>query len=175
MKKIPFVNSRFDTERGLQLEDGRVIPMYENGKMIINFATRLDLVNGTYCDYGETAPDGVETTTFNDLIADGKGKEVFCYDEVEFYRDIYPSSLRDEKKQESIINQALQFFKDNNAEVSRDAIEHNLYAWLGDYKSGYRDEAHGCHLFTPCGHNPLSFRRTQLRDLCEDWQITYFC
>lgn len=57
--------------------------------------------------------------------------------------------------------------------VTWEALYHNYSAWLGDLKSGYRDEKNGYHLFSPCGCNPLSFRVSELRDDCSDWQTTY--
>lgn len=56
--------------------------------------------------------------------------------------------------------------------VIEDAIKHNFNAYLMDMKSGFRDEINGYHLFTPCCHNPLSFRLTTLNKNC-DWQTTY--
>lgn len=70
------------------------------------------------------------------------------------------------------INKLIEFFKKKGFNVTEEAIQHNLYAYKYDMKSGYRDEKNGYHLFTPCAHNPLSFRLTSLNKNC-DWQKTY--
>lgn len=112
-------------------------------------------------------------STINDLIKDGKaiskpyGKE---YDiDVRGFsgcRSVHPSKVPDFSKIQ-------KKFKKNGFNVTIEALEHNFGAWLGDLKSGYRDEENGYHLFTPCGCNRLSFRATELHSYFEDWQITY--
>ena len=69
------------------------------------------------------------------------------------------------------VKDVIRRFKENGWHVTREAVEHQL----GGYKCGYRDEANGYHLFTPCGGNELAFRLTTLHDSCRDWQITYTC
>ena len=69
-------------------------------------------------------------------------------------------------------NKVLKEFKKNGFNVTRKAIKHNYEAWSVDCKSGYRDEENNYFLFTPCGHNPLSFTAIRL-DEHLDWQETY--
>lgn len=67
----------------------------------------------------------------------------------------------------------MEEFAQEGFNVTWEALFHNYSAWLDDLKSGYRDEKNGYHLFSPCGCNPLSFRVSELRDDCSDWQTTY--
>lgn len=67
-----------------------------------------------------------------------------------------------------------QAFKDNGFDVTLEAIFHNYEAWLRDEKSGYRDEANGYHLFSPCGCNPFRLSASELHDGLR-WQHTYTC
>lgn len=71
------------------------------------------------------------------------------------------------------VQQVRKEFSKLGFKVSERAIMHNYNAWAHDYKSGYRDDGGGYHLFTPCGCNPLSFRLTALSDDSKDWQTTY--
>lgn len=64
-------------------------------------------------------------------------------------------------------------FKAHGFNVTTEALYHNAYWWSDDYKSGYRDEENGYHLFTPCGCNPLSFTASELVEGA-DWQKTYY-
>ena len=71
-----------------------------------------------------------------------------------------------------MIKKTIEEFKSHGFNVTREALMHNYHAWRDDYKSGYRDEKNGYHLFTPCGCNPLSFRASEL-SAETDWQDTY--
>lgn len=92
---------------------------------------------------------------------------------IEFDKDIYRNEIHSEKQENDILNEIFNFFQKKGVNVSMDAIIHNFYAWMSDFKSGYRDNENGYHLFSPCGCNPLSMRYTALDKSCEDWQITY--
>ena len=172
--KIRFCK-REETQRGVLLYDGRVVSLYgEDNHFCTRFDDVLDLQNGiNYGKYELTNEDkALGLTTLNDIIKDGKGKEVSCYDCLDYDTNKYPCDI---KNCEEAIEKAYQFFKKNGVVVTREAIEHNFYNWRMDYKTGYRDEANGYHLFSPCGCNPFSLRRTTLHPLCEDWQTTYEC
>lgn len=67
----------------------------------------------------------------------------------------------------------VNLFNDYGFKVTNEMIYHNTISWLGDYKSGYRGV--NCHLFTPCGCNPLSFSASKLSKSKKSWQITYEC
>lgn len=63
-------------------------------------------------------------------------------------------------------------FKEHGFNVTAEAVEHNREAWSFDEKSGYRDEANGYHLFSPCGCNPFRMCASVLEPGAE-WQTTY--
>ena len=147
--KIHFAKSRFDVPRGFQLEDGRIIVIVNRkGMYVLAYDTPFKL-NG-------------KETTLNKLKAEGRGKEVTCYDRY----DIYPSR---DMKYDAIIDE----FQRNGFNVTKEALWHNHCAWKGGFKSGYRDEANGYFLFSPCGENELYFSAMTLNDMCADWQKTY--
>lgn len=173
-KKIRFVKHRSETQRGIQLKDGRIVSLYdEDNQFYLRYDYILDLENGTFDDE-VTAYEGEQgyEKTLNGLIAAGlaERKEVHCYDEVEYFEDVYPDTI---KMTSSKITKIVKFFKEKGYNVQRKAIEHNLFAWSMDEKSGYLDEKNGYHLFSPCGCNPLSIRLSTLHPLCKDWQKTY--
>jgi len=182
MDKIKFVKSRFDTSRGFQLNDGRIIAINEvvNGgtTLALRFDTPFNIETGEIDStfYPPTkykgkdglpdyAPDGF--TTLNNLEAQKLGHVVHCYEE---YRINLGEEPRMDGKQ---IAKVIAEFEDAGFKVTKEAILHNYYAWQGCLKSGYRDEKNGYHLFTPCGGNPFSLSATTLHELCSDWQTTY--
>ena len=175
MAKIKFVTSRFEAQWGFQLNDGRIIAILDkDGQFLIKFDTPFNLETGEigeqppYKPFGTNSlPDGF--TDLNTLIREKKGKEVHCYDEFDVDLGwVRTMSVRRIKKIQKT-------FAQHGFNVSEKAILHNYNAWMGDMKSGYRDEENGNHLFTPCGCNPLSFRATTLNQMCDDWQTTYTC
>lgn len=174
MKNLRFIDKKEDAQRSVTLNDGRIIALYnEDNKLCLDFGKLIDLEHGVMFDHNEQIPDGWETTTLNDIIAQNLGKETYCYDEIDFDKDIYRNEIHSEKQENAIINEIFNFFQEKGVNVSMDAIIHNFYAWIADFKSGYRDNENGYHLFSPCGCNPLSMRYTTLNKLCEDWQTTY--
>ena len=176
IKEIHFVKHRCETQRGVQLKDGRIVSLYdEDNKLYLHFGNVLDLENGTFDDdtLAYKGDEGYEKS-LNGMIESGlaEKEEVQCYDMVEFFEGVYPDNIKLTKNK---INEIVKYFKEKGYNVSHYAIEHNILAWFADEKSGYRDETNGYHLFTPCGCNPLSIRLTTLHPLCEDWQQTYVC
>lgn len=183
MDKIKFVKSRFETSRGFQLNDGRIIAINDvvNGEttLALCFDTPFSLETGEIlpkiCNpkrrgkngLPDDAPEGF--TTLNNLKAQGLGHEVFCYEEYDI--DLGDRPTMDDKQIAKVIAE----FEDAGFKVTKDAILHNFYAWSGSLKSAYRDEKNGYHLFSPCGGNPFILRATTLHPLCDDWQITYVC
>lgn len=137
---------------------------YKRKKLYIPryYGIRIDWKNKRY-----TFDDVKEYPTINDLIAKGK-KIKCCYPYKECNSTLYKGCRFNPQ---SVVN----FFKRKGYNVTIDAIEHNYNAWLNDYKSGYRDEVNGYHLFTPCGCNPLQFRLTTLHKSADEWQETYVC
>lgn len=73
---------------------------------------------------------------------------------------------------EGLIDKLMRECQSLGFNVTWEAVHHQLENWANDRKSGYRDEANGYHLFTPCGHNPFRLRISELHPLC-DWQETY--
>lgn len=153
-----------------------------NGKWVNLFphkySAKVDLTNEMYIL--ESDEEEYETSTlptFNDLVSEGIVKVVSCIERKYDINNIpLNSSSRDFVELDTkTIKKILKEFKDNGFNVTQRALIHNFSAWLGDMKSGYRDEENGYFLFTPCGCNPLSFRATTLHPKCADWQITYEC
>lgn len=167
MKHLNFIESRKDAQWSFQMNDGKLIEILnKEGKMVIDFATPFNMETGEIYDR-KSAPAGA--VTLNDLVREGKGKRVYCYDEADVdFGFIRTMSAR---RVASIVNK----FKKMGFNVTPQAILHNWDAWLGDMKSGYRDEQNGYHLFSPCGCNPFSLRASTLEDCCKDWQTTYKC
>lgn len=154
MKKINVIKNVddhefwFETENGTKLE----IPYY--------FLNRIDLDNLMLYKDGETN----QFPTLNELVKENKLVLKRNYIQVELNYKTFRKTIS--------INRIQAFFKKHGFNVTKEAIEHNFNAYLSDLKSGYRDEQNGYHLFTPCCHNPLSFRLSSLNKNCK-WQSTY--
>ena len=166
MRKVEFVESREQTTRGEQLPDGRIVNIYRTDGTIHRYDLAFDLQTGDLYPEGEH-PEG--TVTLNELSAQGKLKAVQCYDECEYNTNKYIWEI---KINDRLIKKVQKFFKEHGYNVTDEAIRHNLNAWVLDCKSGFRDDINGYHLFTPCCHNPLSFRLSTLHPKC-DWETTY--
>lgn len=141
-----------------------------NGKMLdvyaVKYDSKVDLKNGIFIPITSSNYKKSTLPTMNDLIRKNIVKVVSC---VRFYnimvtRNVY--SLTDED-----FLHIQQEFRANGFKISIKALKHNYYAWMNDYKSGYR--GNGYHLFSPCGCNTLSFRASTLHKKCKDWQTTY--
>lgn len=65
------------------------------------------------------------------------------------------------------------FFTEHGFNVTEEAIMFCFESWQYDYKSGFRDEENGYHLFCPCGCNDFSLSASKLTPECEGWQQTY--
>ena len=165
--KIQIVYKREDMNRGVQLNDGRIIVVWDlKGKQVLNFAQPFNLETGEiYTEPNEN------TTDLNELIAAKKGKEVFPYESYDIdikydWKTLTPTRIARLKKQ----------FAKKGYKVTTKALKYIFYAWRYGLKSGYRDQKNGYHLFCPYGDcNPLSFNLTTLVDSCKDWQKTYTC
>ena len=178
--KIWFVKNRFETQRGIQLNDGRVISIYDkDNNFYLKYNWVIDLDNGIIVRRVEYDGNITEEeiakgyTTLNRLLAEKKAKEVNCYDCLDFNMDVYMDDLELDKKVTA--EMIIKFFRDNGYNVTSDAVNWCFENWKYGFKSGYRDEKNGYHLFNPCGGNVLSIRLTTLNPLCDDWQTTYWC
>lgn len=131
----------------------------------LDYMTPIGLEHGRYAErfeyrkYEECDYPGINT-----LIEQGKLIECLYSEEYEVNTDKFPCRCP--------YKRIIEEFKANGFNVTREAIKHNYEAWSVDCKSGYRDEENNYFLFTPCGHNPLSFTATRL-DEHLDWQETY--
>ena len=174
IKKLNIVKDRSETQRGVQLSDGTIISLYdENGNFYLRFDNVIDLEKGIFYDDKCCRFDDPDyDKTLNGIIEKGGCKEVQCYDICEYNEDVYPDKFAYTYDK---ISKIVKYFKERGYNVTPKAVDHNIHAWFNDYKSGYRDEENGYHLFTPCGCNPLSLRLSTLHEKCDDWQITYEC
>lgn len=135
------------------------------------YGNRLDL-DKMLLYSGQDAEDHPELKDYNDLIREGRIEERTIYREYDVCPQNVPDRFSDRHLTARDFDRIIKEFAQHGFKVTREALRHNYSAWLGSLKSGYRDEANGYHLFTPCGGNPLSFRATSLDDRL-DWQTTY--
>jgi hypothetical protein len=169
---------------GVQLKDGRIISLYDtDNHFYLRYDDVIDLNRGVIVrplkNFNGFSDDITDEelkkgyTTLNRLNEKKMIKNVDCLNNVDYDLNVYPHSknVRQRIKPEKI--QA--YFKKHGYDVSLYAINHQIENWMHGFKSGYRDEEKGCHLFTPCGCNPFSIRCSTLNDLASDWQITYEC
>jgi len=173
-KILRTVADRLDTQYGVLLTDGRIISLYnEDNQFYLRWDFPIDLETMTYEPRLADENNGeISLNSLDRIVIAGVVK---CYDECNYYHGTYPEDFTCPEQERLEINRIEAFFKDNGYNVSREAIEHNFNAWLGDMKSGYRDDINGYHLFSPCGCNPLSMCLSTLNTLCDDWQQTYTC
>lgn len=179
MRKIKFISSRYDAEWSFQLNDGRIIEVLrfdlsEPNNPIFNPSPRFAILYDTpFClETGEiydrqNAPK--DATSLNDLVRLGLGKTVYCYDSF----DVDLGWVR--SMTQNRVDKICRAFKKKGFNVTPEAVWHQYNEWRCGFKSGFRDEDNGYHLFTPCGGNPFSLRATTLHKYCTDWQKTYIC
>ena len=163
MKAMPILSE--PTFRYHILPDGSMVDVFD-----VRYDSKVDIENHTYLSFYDEGYEECDFPTLNDLYQNGiMPKEGTCIEKS------YDYTTKKHKLSEKDIDSIIKKFKANGLNVTKEAILHNYQAWLYDEKSGYRDEENGYHLFTPCRHNPLSFRATSLHEKCADWQITYTC
>lgn len=124
--------------------------------------TKIDLENRTYIYSTEKEYAASSLPTINELVADGTLKVV---DEIE---ELFITGREVDLWD---FDAVIAFAKERGFNIEREALIHNVENWKMDYKSGYRGKE--CHVFTPCGCNPLSFCVTKL-DERAGWQKTYY-
>lgn len=135
------------------------------------YGNRLDL-DKMLVYSGEDAEEHPELKDYNDLIREGRIEEKTIYREWSITPKCVPNRFSDRHLSMKCFNEIIEEFRAHGFNVTVEGLRHNYSCWLGDLKSGYRDEKNGYHLFTPCGCNPLEFRATSL-DSRLDWQTTY--
>lgn len=184
MKKLHFVTDKSQTQRGVQLKDGRIISLYDkDNHFYLRYDDVIDLKRGVIVrplkHYNASSDDMTEKeldkgyTTLNRLFAENAIKKVDCLNNVDYDRNIYPYSKNVKSRLDPVKIQA--YFKKHGYNITIYAINHQIDNWMQGLKSGYRDEENGYHLFTPCGCNPFSISCSTLNDLASDWQTTYAC
>ena len=143
-----------------------------------HWLTKVNLAEMTYVSYQDEDYTDCTFPTVEELIGRGEIKKnvVLPYKQFDInfksFRSAFQRSVVDRKCDVKVI---CKKFRKQGFAVTEEAVRHNFWAWMSGAKSGFRDEANGYHLFTPCGLNPLSFRVTGLHPACEDWQTTYIC
>ena len=170
MKELKIVTDRSECQWGYEV-DGKVIVICDKeGKFVLRYDDKFILKTGKVFENDKEIPDydKERVITLNQLKGNGIGKEVYCYDEYNinlgWIKGMSDNRVRKIRKE----------FLENGFNVTEEAILHNYECWKADFKSGYRDEENGYHLFTPCGHNPFSLSVTNLVEGL-DWQTTYAC
>lgn len=177
MQKLSIHTDMSQCEWGVKLRDGRIVAIKNKDSQYyeITYGTPIDLKNEIQYLNEKEIPEGVETTTINDILKKNEGEAVFCYKSKDVeYNELFghsknPVKVLTPRARKKIINE----FRKAGFKVTDEAILHNYHAWCGDMKSGYADEENGYHLFSPCGCNGLSFSATEYCGL--DWQKTYEC
>lgn len=172
-RNLRFVSSKYETQRGIQLNDGRILSLFdENNEFYLPFDKEINLDDGTFEDETCVSIGDRNTTCLNNILHNGQGIEVTCTDGDTYFENKYPCNFSITQNKVSRIQ---KYFERRGFMVTQEAIMHQLCAWMQGYKSGYRDNDNGYFLFTPCGLNPLSIRLTTLHPLCKGWQKTYIC
>ena len=176
-KKIYFVNDSSETQWGVQLNDGRIVSLYDkDGNFYLGYDAVLDLKRGVIIrGSGGLTDKDIEKgyVTLSDLKSNHLAKDVECYDTLDFDMDVYTDDPDIEEKIST--DEIVKFFHGNGYNVTKEAVNWCVENWKIGFKSGYLDQENGYHLFSPCGGNPLSIRLTTLNPLCDDWQTTYWC
>lgn len=165
-KKFKYLDGK--EYRTFELPNGKYVNVFD-----VLYNSKIDIDNEMYvpkCKDEEF--ENLALPTMNELVHDGIVKEVSCIENT-YDIDLPAVSRFGEKLTAEDFDSMMDEFAQAGFNVTWEALYHNYSAWLGDLKSGYRDEKNGYHLFTPCGCNPLSFRATSLHEKCNDWQTTY--
>lgn len=137
----------------------------------IRFNDKVDLSTLDVISSDDPTYDDCAFPTLNDLVAQVMIVEWFPYQLVDLNSAEYWRKDNGRLDVPGIV----KYFKDRGLNVSTKAIRHNYKAWRAGYKSGYRDEANGTHVFSPCGGNPFNIHVSSLHPDCTDWQKTYTC
>lgn len=78
-----------------------------------------------------------------------------------------------ERIPDDVLRAVVDEFAEHGLTFSEKAVRFCWDAWKRDFKSGYRDNASGTHLFAPCGCNALGLYASELVPGEEHWQKTY--
>ena len=90
MKGTPviFVSDRNETPRGVMLNDGRIISLFDKkNKFYLRFDYQINLEEGVFFPTNEHI-DGC--VSLNHLLRNKEAVEVHCYDSLDYDEDVYP-------------------------------------------------------------------------------------
>lgn len=164
MRKLEFITEK--SYKCFILPNGKVLNVFP-----FRWDAKIDLESEMYIPISDKEEYNNSTLP---TIADLAKKNIIKVDTcIRFEHSIHFSSRKRNLYKKDIKN-IIKEFAENGLNVTEEAIIHNYECWLGDLKSGFRDEKNGSHLFTPCRCNPLQFHATSLEKhpTC-DWQTTY--
>jgi hypothetical protein len=164
MKKIEFIAEK--SYKCFILPNGKIMNLFP-----FRWDAKIELESEMYISSDDTEEYEASTLpTIQDLVEQNVIKISTCI------RNEHTITFSPRKRvlTKKDIKNIIKEFAENNLSVSEEAIINNYECWLGDLKSGFRDEKNGTHLFTPCRCNPLQFYATTLENhpTC-DWQTTY--
>lgn len=154
---------------------GKRLPLRDfHGSLYIDYDTRINLDTAEISNlWAWPGMDKRKWPTFDELSRAGIVRECRPFIEVDM------CGITDWCSADGIVTHNLdvdgiiEFFAGHGFHITIEAIMHQWCAWLKDYKSAYRDEAHGYHLFTSCGHNTFNLHLSSLHPTAADWQETY--
>lgn len=148
-------------------DEVRYFRIVETGECLYGLAfhwdAKIDLADRTYITrYDKREHAGSTLPSINELVANGT---------LELIDEIEELDITDDDVNLLDFDAVVAYAKERGFNVEREALVHNFRCWKMDYKSGYRGKE--CHVFTPCGCNPLSYGISKLDDRV-DWQTTYY-
>lgn len=168
-KYVKFAEDRSEVVRGVMIPDGRIVVLIDDNKYIMRYDAVFNLKTGRIVKTKKA--DGKKYVSLNWYIQNRINlDDVQCFDEYNIADLGYPTSLSDAK-----VNKIVRKFRAHGFNVTKEAVMHQYGAWNAGFKSGYRDDENGYHLFTPCGRcNEFALCASTLTDKV-DWQTTYEC
>lgn len=148
-------------------DEVRYFRIVETGECLYGLAfhwdAKINLADKTCITRNEESEHATSTLpSINELVANGTLELINEIEELDITSD--DVDLHD-------FQAVVAYAKERGFNIEREALEHNFKCWEMDYKSGYRGKE--CHVFTPCGCNPLSYGISKLDDRV-DWQTTYY-
>jgi hypothetical protein len=164
MKESVFVPNDTVLANGYRLDDGRLIDL---SKLNWGYDVMFDI------NTGEIDADSKNLVNLNMLKKAGRLTEVHCYQEEHCYIGEVHQGLNEEEYAE-LVERIQMDFRSKGYKVSTRALDYVLHGYMSGFKSAYRDEENGVHLFVTCWENPLNVVLTTLHEKCKDWQTTYF-
>ena len=164
---------------------GKKLPIFgPDRRIVIRFDAKLNLKDKVVVERTDPEYDNCDGVEINELVRQGiveewhpsvkeRGlyKEAYLFDALSKEKFVIIDECGKSPNYDAII----RYFAERGFNVSRKALEYCFDAWRGDFKSAYRDEANGVHVFVPCGCNPFNITISELHESCKNWQKTYYC